>query len=136
MSGEKVIYALLSADSAIAAKVATRIYGGNIPLNVVLPAISYSHISSTERNHSVSLNERASLTISIIEVSAHAKTYPEVKTLMASIRTACRNKQGTFNTIPVHSVVLENIGPDFANDDIGLFTQTADFSVTYRIANA
>lgn len=129
MSGEKVIYNLLSTNAALIAVVpVARIYPSLIPLGTALPAIAYSHVSTVEET---SIGLTTLKVRSRIQITVAASSYSSVKTVMKLVKDACKNKQGTFAGVKTDSVLLENGGADFRDDEASLFYQTIDFKVTY-----
>jgi hypothetical protein len=126
---EKAIYNLLSTNAPLIAVVPViRIYPGLIPLNATLPAIAYNHISTVQ---DTSIGLTTLKTRSRVQVTVAAKTYPEIKSIVKLVKTACNNKQGTFNNVKTDSVVLENIGADYRDDSAGIYYGTIDFRVNY-----
>ena len=136
MSAGKIIYFLLANDLEVSALTGTRIMGGIIPQATPLPAIAFNHLASVERNKVISLNENISIISSVMEVSAHTKSYAQTKALLFSVRNALRNRRGTLAGFVVHSVLMENIGPDLVDDDAKIYSQSIDFQVTYAQPNA
>ena len=130
MSAEKVINALLNADAGIATLVAGRVYPGTVPLGALMPVLAWNHISSVNKTM-VSLAETDSLIVSRIQITAMAKTYPQVKALLQAVAHACDQKRGTIAGINVSSVIGDATGPDMRDDDATLYMQSADFKVTW-----
>lgn len=129
-NSEKVIYNLLSNNAPLNAVVPVgRIYAGLIPISAVLPAIAYNHVSTVE-NTSIGLTTMK--TRSRVQITVAAKTYPLVKSIIKLVKTACNNKQGTFNGVVTDSVILENVGADFRDDDSQIFYQSIDFRLAYN----
>ena len=129
-NSEKAIYNLLSTNAPLTAVVPVgRIYAGLIPISAVLPAIAYNHVSTIE-NTSIGLTTMK--TRSRVQITVAAKTYPLVKSIIKLVKTACNNKQGTFNGVVTDSVILENVGADFRDDDAGILYQTIDFRLAYN----
>lgn len=128
MSAEKVIYNLLSNDSPLDSAV-YGIFAGIIPIDNTLPAIAYNHVSSDEIT-AVAMSEIKM--ISRIQITVAAKTYPEVKSVLDLVDKACNHKQGTFNGIATDSVIKMLVGPDFRDDEAGIFYQTIDFQLIYN----
>ena len=130
MSAEKVTYHLLKNSSALTAVVpVARIFPSLIPLNTAMPAIAYSMISGVE---TTAIGLTTSLKRDRIQVTVAAKTYPEVKNIMALIISAMNNKQGTYNGVRVDSVIKDVFGPDMRDDDAGIFYQSIDFKIDYH----
>ena len=130
MSAEKVIYSLLKSDAAVTALVGTRIFDGTVPLNAAMPVLAYNHISSVNRTM-VSMADADTLMMSRIQVTAMAKTYPEVKALLRAVDRACDKRRGVIAGVTVNSVIGDTAGPDMRDDDATLYMQSADFKVTW-----
>jgi hypothetical protein len=129
MNSEKVTYELLKTNAPLTAVVpVARIYPGLIPLNAALPAIAYNHISTVQET-SISLTVQK--VRSRVQVTVAAKTYTEIKNIIKLVKTACNNKQGTFNGVKTDSVILENVGADFRDDSAGIYYGTIDFRLAY-----
>jgi hypothetical protein len=129
MSGEKVIYNLLSTNTALNAVVpVARMYAGVIPIGSAYPALCYNLVSSSD-NTAIGLTTMKSATR--IQVTAVATTYPAVKSLADKIRVACNLKRGTFNGIVTDSVIMDNIGADYRDDETGVFYSTVDFNIVH-----
>lgn len=130
MSAEKVIYDLLSKNAALLAVVPkTRMYSGVIPIDTAYPALCYNLVSSSDTN-AIGLTTMKSA--SRIQVTAVASSYPAVKALADKIRVACNLKRGTFNGIVTDSVIMDNIGADYRDDESGVFYSTVDFNVVHN----
>lgn len=134
MSAEKVIYALLRADAALAALVGERIYPGFIPMGTPLPALAYNQTSRLESNK-VALRGGSVVVRSRIEVTAQAKTFPAKKAVLDAVRAACRNRSGVIAGVSVNSVLVDTTGPDMTDAAAGLEMQSQDFRVTFTEAN-
>jgi len=129
MSAEKVIYYLMSSDTELLKKVPkTRIYPSLIPLGTTLPAIAYMLVSTVEQTAiGLTTNRRRSR----VQITVAATSYPQVKQIMALVEAACNHKQGTFNGVNTDSVILDSIGTDFRDDELGIHYSTIDFRIAY-----
>jgi hypothetical protein len=126
---EKIIYNLLSNNAPLNAVVpASKVYPGIIPLSAVLPAIAYTLVSKTEQTSTALTTIKKTARI---QVTIASKTYPQVKQVAALVEAACNHKQGTFNNVQTDSVILDNVGADFRDDDAGIFYSTLDFRIAY-----
>jgi hypothetical protein len=129
MSSEKIVYNLLSTNTALKAVVPqTSMYAGLIPLNATLPALAYTLVSVVE---TTSIGMTANKYRGRVQVTVAAKTYPQTKQIIGLVKTACNHKQGTFNGVKTDSVIMDNIGSDFRDDDAGIFYATIDFRLAY-----
>lgn len=135
MSAVKAIRALLVANAPMIALVpATKIVAGVVPQATVLPAISIMHISTVEMA-AIDAQADFALATSRVQVTAMAKDYPTIKTLIGVVRKACNYQRGTIAGVSVVSIVRDTVGPDFTNDDATIYYQTIDFKVTYHEQN-
>lgn len=134
MAAVKVVRYLLANNSPLIAVVpATKIMAGVIPLNTVLPAIAVNHISTVERN-TVAMNDATILATSRVQVTVQAKTYTEQKSILELVRKACPVSRGTVNGVVVDSIIPDIAGPDFRDDEAGIFMQSRDFIVKFQEA--
>ena len=135
MRAEKVINNLLNAAAGITALVgsgsAARIYPGIVPQDSALPALVVEHISGNELT-TLDANAAFGLVQSRIQVTALAKTYPEVKALIEQVRIACNYQRGVIATVRVVSVLRDTVGPDLRDDDMQIYSQSIDFQVTFQ----
>lgn len=131
MRAEQVIYALLSEAAGVTALVGTRIYPGVLPQGTALPALALEFISGVELP-TVDATAGFNLLQARVQVTAIAKTYAEVKTVLEAVRAACNFQRGTIAGVHVVSVRRDTIGPDLRDDDVQLFTQSIDFGITYQ----
>lgn len=132
MSAEKVIHTLLTAASAVTAVVGTRIYPMELPQNIVLPALVVSHMTTVTLP---TIDAAAAYTVaqSRIEVAILTKEdYPTLKSLLKKVRQACEYQYGSIGGIQVISVARDLVGPDARDSDLGVFSQTIDFMVTWQ----
>ena len=134
MSAEKIIRTLLTNSATITPLVSTRIFPGELPQGTTLPAIGLSHITTVE---APTIDAQAAYTLvqTRVECVALAKTYAEVKTVIAAIRAACNFQHGTVAGFSVVSVRRETIGPDMRDSEASIYGQTIDFMVTWQEAN-
>ena len=131
MRAEKVITALLNAAAGVTALVADRIYPGILPQGAAMPALSVEHVISEELT-TIDAIAAFGLVRSRIQVTALAKSYPEVKALIEQVRIACNYQRGVVATVRVVSVLRDTVGPDLRDDDLRVFSQSIDFQVTYQ----
>jgi hypothetical protein len=129
MSAENIIYNLLTNNAPLNAVVpVAKIYPGVIPLSAVLPAIAYTLVSKIEQTSTALTTVKKTARI---QVTIASKTYPQVKQIASLVEAACNHKQGTFNNVQTDSVILDNVGADFRDDDVGIFYSTLDFRIAY-----
>jgi hypothetical protein len=134
MSGVAVIRSLLADAAAVTAQVpAGKIYSGVIPLGAVLPAISVSQVSGIDRL-TVGMTG-TKLRTERVQVTVQSKTYPSQKSILALVRAACRNRSGTVNGVTVDCILPDVEGPDLADTEAQIYTQSQDFIVKWREAH-
>ncbi len=131
MSAEKVIHTLLVGASAVTAVAGTRIYPGELPQGATLPALGVSHLSSAELD-TISKAAGYSLMESRIEVTVLAYDYASLKSLLRLVRQACNYQAGVIAGYLVTSIRRELVGPDMRDSDLGIYTQTIDFTVIWQ----
>lgn len=130
MSAEKVIYNLMSTNVALKAVVpVTRMYAGVIPIDSAYPALCYNLVSSDDVT---SIGMTTMKSRSRVQVTAVATSYPAVKALADKVRVACNLKRGTFNGVVTDSVIMDNIGADYRDDETGVFYSTLDFNIVHN----
>lgn len=125
-----VWYLLKTSAALIAVVPAARIFSGVIPHGTALPAIGVNHISSV-RNRTVGSGVDA-FTSSRVQVTVHADTYPNLRTVMPLVRAALPKKPGTVNSVAVDSILIDSEGPDFRNDEAGIYMRSQDCIVRFN----
>lgn len=129
------IRALLVANVAVTALVpADKIVAGVIRQGTALPALGVSHISTVPIS-AMDAQAAFNLVTSRVQVTGMAKSYPEVKALLAAVRKACNYAHGIYAGVAVVSVVRDIVGPDMSDGDAGIEMQTIDFKVTFHEPN-
>ena len=130
MSGEKVIYNLLSSNATLKAVVPTsRMFAGVIPIGATYPALCYNLVSD---NDTTSIGMTVMKSLARVQVTAVATSYPAVKALLKLIEAACKNKQGTFNGVKTNYVLKSSTGADYRDDETNVFYSTIDFNIMYE----
>lgn len=136
MSGVRVIHYLLANNATlVAACAAAKIFTGKIPLGTVLPAISVNEISVVERL-TVAMTAASEQLTARVQVTVQAKTYTDQKAILLLVRKACPNTRGSVDSIDVDSILPDGAGPDFRDDDAGIFMQSRDFIVRFNAATS
>ncbi|MER2537639.1 MAG: DUF3168 domain-containing protein [Azonexus sp.] len=130
MRAEAVIYSLLTVAAGVTALVGPRIYPQVIAQDQPYPAIMFHKISAIRMPH-ISASLGANLVEARIQVSAFAKSYPEVKTLAEEIRKALIYKSGTYAGVQVVAVLFDLEGPDQFDDSNRIYYQPLDFLITH-----
>lgn len=130
MSDVIAIRHLLANHAPLTAVVpAANIQPGPMPLGTTIPAISIAHISGVW-NSQVSTQGRQCT--ARVQVTVKAATYPQQKQIIALVRAAVPRTRGVVNGVSVDSIQRLPDGPDFGDDDVGIFMQTQDFMVRYN----
>ena len=131
MSDVKVIRYLLANNTALTNVVAaTKIMPGVIPQGTTLPAIAVSHIS-TVRAKEVAKGATEYCT-SRVQITVQTKDYPTQKSILALVRAALPRTRGTINGVSVDRVMHEIDGPDWRDDDAGIFMGSVDYIVGFN----
>lgn len=147
MSGVIVIRHLLATNAALIAALgagppaaSARIMAGDLPLNVVLPAISIAQVSSMPRN-TVKMNEKSvqhtdrvqvSVLVKATQASPPGSGYPGVRALLKLVLAACPHTHGIVNGIEVDSILPDIEGPDLSDDTVAFYSGSRDFIVRYN----
>jgi hypothetical protein len=138
MSGVAVIRSLLAANAPVLAVVpAIKIKAGILPLNIALPTISVTQISSIPRN-TLSMNEAKRMHTDRVQVTVlvadtpEGDAYPGMRSLLALVLAACPNQNGTVNGVDLDSILPDIEGPDFPPDASGIHEGSRDFIVKWR----
>lgn len=101
----QALYALLTADTAVAALVAARVHPGFLPQGATLPAIAQTRISGQDVDTLAGSN---GLAHARIQVSCWAATYAGAAALGDAVRLALHGYQGTV-TVGANSLVVQSI---------------------------
>ena len=135
LSSLAIIYNVLKVDAPLLVSVPlTSIYMGVIPLNVSLPAIALTEISTVE-NTTIDANATFALVTGRVQITVAAKDYVSVKNIIKLVRKACNYKNGTIAGFIVSVIMREYVGADFRDDDANIFYQTIDFRIVYHEQN-
>lgn len=129
MSADAVINALLTGAAAVTAIAGTRIYPAVAPEGTVAPFIAYELVSNV-RLPRIDAQASAHLARARVQLNLVAVDYATVKALRAAVVAACQFQRGMLAGASVVSVLPEGDGPITFSDDLGLFHQPIDFSVT------
>lgn len=130
MPDVKVVRHQLVANAALAAVVdEAGIVGGVIPQGTPLPAIAVNHISAMPRHP---VKPRATTyRVARVQVTVQAASYPELRQTLALARGALAPVRGVIAGVSVDSLLLDSEGPDFRNDEAGIFMGSIDCIVAY-----
>lgn len=133
MEGVAALRQVLVANGALTALVpATRIQAGDMPEGTVLPAISLTRVSSTDRNLP---NPGANRHVrDRVQVNVMASTYPQQREVLAAVRAAAADQFPTVSGLLRVTIHTDGAGPDFRNEQASIFLGSQDFIVTYSEA--
>lgn len=130
-SGIDAVRAALVADAALLALVpSSRIGAGDLPQDTDLPALSLTSVSKVDRNIPNPGTYR--YVTERVQVTIHAKNYPEQKAVEAAVRRAAADKvnlavPGLIN-VTIHT---DGSGPDIMNTQASIYLGSQDFRTTY-----
>lgn len=130
-SAVKALRYLLTQDPAVTAAVpADRIVAGRLDPGTALPALTIMHVSTVRRP--VVTKGASDFCTSRVQITVHAKTYPEQAMVQQLARKALPPVRGLVNGVDVDSIQSGGDGPDIRDDAAGIFMTTADFIVTFN----
>ena len=133
MNGVIAVRSLLVADTRVTALVPfARIAAGMLPQGTDLPAISLMSVSSVDRNVPAPGSKRR--VTERVQVTVLARTYPEVKAILAAVRTAAADQMPAIDGLTEVIVHTDSAGPDFLDEETGIHMQTQDFRVSFNEA--
>ena len=133
MNGVIAVRSLLVADTGVTALVpVARIAAGMLPQGTDLPAISLMSVSSVDRNVPAPGAKRR--VTERVQVTVLARTYPEVKAIIAAARQAAADQMPTIDGLFDVTVHTDSAGPDFLDEETGIRMQTQDFRVSFNEA--
>ena len=133
MNGVIAVRSLLVADTGVTSLVpVARIAAGMLPQGTDLPAISLMSVSSIDRNVQAPGAKRR--VTERVQVTVLARTYPEVKAIIAAARRAAADQMPTIDGLFDVTVHTDSAGPDFLDEETGIHMQTQDFRVSFNEA--
>ena len=133
MNGVIAVRSLLVADTGVTALVpVARIAAGMLPQGTDLPAISLMSVSGVDRNIPAPGPKRR--VTERVQVTVLARTYPEVKAIIAAVRQAAADQMPTIDGLTDVTVHTDSAGPDFLDEETGIHMQTHDFRVSFNEA--
>ena len=133
MNGVIAVRSLLVADTGLTSLVSVaRIAAGMLPQGTDLPAISLMSVSSVDRNVPAPGAKRR--VTERVQVTVLARTYPEVKAIIAAVRQAAADQMPTIDGLFDVTVHTDSAGPDFLDEETGIHMQTQDFRVSFNEA--
>ena len=133
MNGVIAVRSLLVADTGVTSLVpVVRIAAGMLPQGTDLPAISLMSVSSVDRNVPAPGAKRR--VTERVQVTVLARTYPEVKAIIAAVRQAAADQTPNIDGLFDVTVHTDSAGPDFLDEETGIHMQTQDFRVSFNEA--
>ena len=133
MNGVIAVRSLLVADTGVTSLVpVARIAAGMLPQGTDLPAISLLSVSSVDRNVPAPGAKRR--VTERVQVTVLARTYPEVKAIIAAVRQAAADQMPNIDGLFDVTVHTDSAGPDFLDEETGIHMQTQDFRVSFNEA--
>jgi hypothetical protein len=133
MNGVIAVRTLLVTDTGMTALVPpARIAAGMLPQGTDLPAISLMSVSSVDRNIPAPgpkrrVTERVQLTVL-------AASYRQVKAILAAVRRAAADHMPTIGGLFDVTVHTDSVGPDFLDEETGIYMQSQDLRVSFNEA--
>lgn len=130
MSAELIVAELLK-DASITALIGTRNALVQLPKNTSYPALVYTVIETTP-DPVLAYQTTDQMARARIQFNPLAKDIATVKQILAALRTLLDFKHN--DTVLGHLIVscrLDNIGPVDRDNDIGVWTQPADYMLMY-----
>ena len=133
MNGVIAVRSLLVADTGVTSLVpVARIAAGMLAQGTDLPAISLMSVSSVDRNVPAPGAKRR--VTERVQVTVLARTYPEVKAIIAAVRQAAADRMPAIDGLTDVTVHTDSAGPDFLDEETGIHMQTQDFRVSFNEA--
>jgi hypothetical protein len=132
MSGIVVMRAVLAADAPlVAACPADQIVADDLPIDIALPALSVTLISSVDRK----VLQRGSVrrVTERVQVTVMARDATERLELVALVRSAAAARIGDFADVADVSIQTESRGPDMTTEG-GIRVGMQDFLVSFNEA--
>lgn len=132
MSANKIVYNILSNNSALTALISTRLNPVRIPQESLFPAVSYHIISEvpspTKSGHSRTEFAR-------VQINAYGITLASAESVSSAIRTAFEavNLPNTFNGVKCQTIEYdgENQTADDTANFAGLYQVSQDYIINF-----
>lgn len=129
MSAVKAVRHLLANNAGLTASVAaTRIMAGPLSQGTTLPAIGITHVSTVRWQN---VTGPTGMARSRVQVTVMANTYPSLRAVLDLVRAALPRSRGAVNGVNVDQVIPDTEGPDFADEESGIFIGSHDVSVVF-----
>lgn len=124
---EESLFAFLTADTAVAALIAERMYGGMAPQNAPLPRIVYSRMDTT-RTQTLCKTDRKAMATMLLD--CYDKTYLGSKRLADAVRQTLTDFSGDMAGTRVSTVILDG-DPDRDDPEPGLFSVSQRYFIWF-----
>lgn len=129
-SAVKAGYYLLTNNVPLTAVVpAASIMAGVIPEGTPAPCIGLVHVS-TVRRHSIP-GSATEFCTSRIQVTVHAATYQALHDALQLVLAALPRSRGTVAGVNVDSILSDIEGPDFHDEESGVYMRSRDYIVKF-----
>lgn len=130
-SAVKAVRYLLAQNAALTAVVpADRIAAGRLGPKTALPAVTIAHISTSRRQ--VVKNGPTQFCTSRVQVTVHAKAYPDQDAVQRLVRRALPPTRGLVAGVDLDSIQDGGTGPDIIDAAADIYMGTDDFIVTFN----
>lgn len=132
MSLETGIYKLLSANSAVAALVGTRIYPVIVPEGATFPAVVYQRID-TARNANT-FDNSAELPVARMQITCWAENFADVVSLQVAVQNVLAGFHGLADDTTVQACLVSDMRDtwEYEISTVGLFRRDVDFEIAYE----
>jgi hypothetical protein len=121
------LYGYLSTYAGLTALVSNRIYPDNLPQNPVLPAITFTCIS-TLRHHEFKNDSK--MIDSTIQFTIWAASRKVTKTVSTQLRKALQDYSGIMSSVRISAVLLGDETDDF-DDETRLYNTHMEFKIIH-----
>lgn len=125
---EESLYAFVTSDTAVAALIDLRMYGGMQPQKGAQPCIVYSRLSPTKRTQTLCATDSKVCATLLIE--CYDKSYLGSKHLAAAVRHTIIDFQGDMAGTRVSSIALDDES-DVVLPEPGLFGVSQTYSIWF-----
>lgn len=124
---------LMANDAGLLVAVpAARIMAGPLPEGIALPAISIQHLSTLRKNYVA--EQAVQWCTSRVQITVAASDYPTQQTVMHLVRAAMPRSRGNVDGVDVDAILSDIEGPEFRDDEAGIYFGTLDYVITYNEA--
>lgn len=130
MKPAKVIYGILSADSALTNLISTRMYPIRVAQNALFPCLQYNIIDIIPVK---SKSKSGDSDFSRVQINVYGTTYAQSTVIADRVRTLLEAYSGTVSSIKVSYIELLNIseGVDDNSENNGIYDTMLEFMMYY-----